>query len=120
MVELREENVPASKNFVRIERRMFQDVLTRLGDRIEKDTGHRNENPPALKDTITLRHLAKGASYHCNRYNFRVANNTISLIVRDVCEASIALVYHYLSHFTRRVAAGRCSVWGQIAVSPRP
>ena len=120
MVELREENVPASKNFVRIERRMFQDVLTRLGDRIEKDTGHRNENPPALKDTITLRHLAKGASYHCNRYNFRVANNTISLIVRDVCEASIALVYHYLSHFTRGVAAGRCSVCGQIGVSPRP
>lgn len=47
MVELREEDVPAFKNFVRMEPRMFQEVLTRLGERIEK------------KVAITLRYLMR-------------------------------------------------------------
>lgn len=62
-LELREKDVSALNNFFRIERRMFQELLTRLGDIIEKDTWYRNENPPGLKLSITLRQLANGASY---------------------------------------------------------
>ena len=51
MVELREEGVPAFKNFVRMESRMFQEVLTRLGDRIE-DTWYRKANPRGLKPSL--------------------------------------------------------------------
>lgn len=111
MVELREEDVPAFKNFVRMEPRMFQEVLTRLGERIEKkDTWYRKAIPPGLKLAITIRYLATGASYHSLMYNFRVAHNTISLIVRDVCEAIISEfaeeASHSLSRCTRRVATG--------------
>ena len=88
MVELKEEDVAAFKNFVRMETRMFQEVFTRLRDRIEKnDTWYSKATPPpGLKLAITLRHLATGASYHSLMYNFRVAH----YIVRVVCETIIA------------------------------
>ena len=47
MVELKEEDVAAFKNFVRMETRMFQEVFTRLRDRIEKnDTWYSKATPP--------------------------------------------------------------------------
>jgi hypothetical protein len=47
-------------------------------------------NPPGLKLAITRRHVATGDSYRSLMHGFRVAHNTISEIVRDVCEAIIA------------------------------
>lgn len=45
---------------------------------------------PGLKLVITLRYLGSGDNYHSLMYGFRLAHNTISLLIRDVCEAIIA------------------------------
>ncbi|XP_041355303.1 uncharacterized protein LOC121372934 [Gigantopelta aegis] len=42
---------------------------------------------PALRLAITLRYLANGNSYKTLEYEFRVANNTISRIVPETCNA---------------------------------
>ncbi len=44
---------------------------------------------PGLRLVITLRFLATGDSYHSLMYGFRVAHNTISCIVREVCTSII-------------------------------
>jgi hypothetical protein len=61
--------------------------LRRVEGRIEKDTWYRKSLPPSLKLSITLRHLACGDNYPSLSYNFRVAPNTISLIINEVCDA---------------------------------
>lgn len=88
--ELRDEDIPAFKNFIRMEPAMFQELITRLGPRIAKnDTWYRKALDPGLKLAITLRYLASGDSYKSLMYGFRVADSTISLVVRDVCQAII-------------------------------
>lgn len=42
---------------------------------------------PGLKLAITLRYLATGASYRDLAFAFRVAHNTISLFIPEVCQA---------------------------------
>ena len=44
---------------------------------------------PGLKLAITLRFMAIGMSYHALSFNFRVAHNTISLFVPEVCDAIV-------------------------------
>lgn len=41
---------------------------------------------PAQKVLIAVRYLATGDSYRSMRFAFRVPHNTISLIVREVCQ----------------------------------
>ncbi len=68
---------------------MFFELVKRLTPRIQKqDTWYRKALQPGLKVAVTLRHLATGDSYHSLMYNFR-AHNTISSIVRSVCQAII-------------------------------
>ena len=70
---------------------MFRELLERVGPRITKqDTNYRKALEPGLKLAITLRHLATGETYHSLRFAFRVPHNTISLLVKEVCEAIIA------------------------------
>ena len=42
-----------------------------------------------MKLAITLRHLATGDSYATLQYDFRVARNTICLLVKEVCDALV-------------------------------
>ena len=75
-------------NFLRITPPMFDELLQRIIPLIEKqDTNYRKALEPGMKLAITLRHFATGDSYATLQYEFRVANNTICLLVKDVCDA---------------------------------
>jgi hypothetical protein len=86
--ELRTEDEKAFYNYTRLPGSLYDEVLRRVEGRIEKkDTWYRKSLPPSLKLPITLRHLACGDNYPSLSYNFRVAPNTISLIINEVCDA---------------------------------
>ena len=76
--------------FVRMDPAMFREVLQRVGPIIEKyDTWYRKSVNPGCRLAITLRFLATGEKYRSLMFGFRVAHNTISVIVRQTCEAIV-------------------------------
>jgi len=88
MVELRNEDPRAFKNFMRMPPDMFDEIVQRLTPALTKETTNwRPPLDPGLKVALTLRHLASGAKYREMQYGWRVPHNTISLVVREVCEA---------------------------------
>ncbi len=90
---------------------MFFELVDRLSPRIEKqDTWYWKALQPGLMVAITLLYLATGDSYHSVMYNFPVAQNTISSIVRDVCQA-------FIDEYAREVIAAPTTEaeWLQIA-----
>ncbi len=90
LAELNREDHPAFRNYTRMDPEMFFDLVNRLSLRISKqDTWYQKVLQPGLKVDITLHYLATGDSYHSLMYNFWVVLNTISSIVRDVCQAII-------------------------------
>ena len=90
-MKLTSEDVSGYKNFLRMDPEMFQELLVRVGPKIEKkDSFCRKALEPGLKLAITLRYLATGNSYRSLQYGFRVASNTISLLIPAVCEAITA------------------------------
>ncbi len=90
MVEFRDEDVAGFRNFMRKDPAMFQELIQRLGDRITKQgRWFKKTLELGLKLVITLCHLATGDNYHSLMYIFRLASNTISLIIREVCVAII-------------------------------
>ena len=65
---------------------LFRELVERVGPVVEKEKTRFGEPFPAgLKVAITLRYLATGNSYKTLIYGFRVAFNTISLFVPEVC-----------------------------------
>ncbi len=90
LAELNREDILAFRHYIRMDPDMFFELVERLTPRIEKhDTWYRKALQPGLKVGIILWHLATGDSCHSLMYNFRVAHNTISKVVRDVCQAII-------------------------------
>lgn len=90
MVELRNEDPQAFKNFMRMPPEMFDEVVARLTPVLTKKTTRwRAPLEPGLKVALTLRHLASGAKYRDMQYGWRVPHNTISLVVREVCAAIV-------------------------------
>lgn len=88
MVELREENPADFCEFLRCPPALFDEMLERVTPRIEKQpTQFRAPLEPGLKLAMTLWHLATGESFRAMRFSWRVPHNTISLVVREVCEA---------------------------------
>ena len=71
MVELREEDVYAFKNYIRMEPRMFQELLDRVAPRIETMyIWYKEAITPGMRLAITLRHIATGDSYRSLMYCF--------------------------------------------------
>jgi hypothetical protein len=90
MVELRNEDQRSFKNFLRMPPEMYDELLQRVGPRITKQhTRYRPSLEPGLKLALTLRHLASGSTYANMQYGWRVPHNTISVVVREVCQAII-------------------------------
>ena len=91
MFKLRLKDVAAFKNFTRMSPNTFFQLLDIIEHRIcKQDTFGRKAICPGERLAITLRFLASGNSYISMCYSWLVASNTISIIVREVCEAIIA------------------------------
>jgi hypothetical protein len=74
MRELRMDDTNSFFIFLRMEPAMFDELLERVGPRIQKkDTGWRKALEPGIKLAITIRHLASGDKYSSLLYNFRFA-----------------------------------------------
>jgi len=89
--ELKKEDKKGFRNFMRMDYETFREILHRIEPRIKKSgCNYRHPLSPGLKLAITLRYLASGDNYHSLMYGFRVAHNTISILIREVCEAIVA------------------------------
>jgi hypothetical protein len=90
MMELEREHHGDFLNYLRMEPAMFHELLEKLSPRISKeDTMCRQALQPGMKLAITLRYFATGNTFHSLSYDFRVPHNSISLFVKEVCEAII-------------------------------
>lgn len=77
-------------NFHRMDADVFQEILERITPRIQKqDTNMRTTITPGERLSLTLKYLTTGGTYRNQEYQFRVAANTISLIVPETCRAII-------------------------------
>ena len=91
MDKLKKEDVKGFRNFLRMDYEIYQEILTRIEHRINpKKSMYRKPLTAGIKLAITLRYLASGDSYHSLMYGFRVAHNTISKVIRQVCDAIVA------------------------------
>ena len=72
-----------------MEPEMFRDMVDRVVPCIEKSQEGRPLVWQGLKLAITFRFLSTGNSYHSLAFNFRVAHNTISQFVPEVCDAIV-------------------------------
>ena len=76
--------------YLRMEPAMFHELVQRLTPRLTKQaTNYRKPLCLGINIANTLRFLATGNSYRSLPFSFRVANCTISLFVREVCDAII-------------------------------
>ena len=88
MVDLLENDCYGYKNFTRLSPKLFYELVERVRPRIEKQlTFFRVPLPAGLKIALTLRYLASGECYKSQEHGFRVAHNTISSIIPEVCDA---------------------------------
>ena len=101
MQELEREARGDFVGFLRMEPQMFRELLARLTPRLTKrDTNFRKALKPGLKLAIALRYMASGNSYRSLAFSFRVAHNSISIIVKEVAVA-IAMEYEQERASTR-------------------
>ena len=90
MAELRMEDTSSFFNYLRMEPLMFDELLQRVGPRIQKiDTNFRKALSAGLKLSLTIRHLASGDKYPSLQYEFRVSQFTITKIIPEVCQAIV-------------------------------
>ena len=91
MKELKKEDTKGFRNFLRLDYETFHEILQRIEGRITKTpNNYRTPLSAGIKLAITMRYLATGDSYHSLVYGFRVAHNSISKVIIQVCEVIIA------------------------------
>ena len=74
-------------NFPRMSYQIYQGILKRAEHRIKpKKPKYIKSLTAGIELTMTLRYLALGNSYHSLIYGFLVAHNTISKIIRQICD----------------------------------
>ncbi len=94
IVELRIEDPASFQNFVRCEPAMFQEMVDRLTPLICKlDMNYHKVLDPGLIVAITLRYVATGDSSKSVQYGFRVAYNSICVVIAEVTSV-IVDAYH--------------------------
>lgn len=85
------------KNLTRMSKSDFEFLVNTIGPKIKrKDTNMRNAIPVTTRLAITLRFLATGDSYKSLMYLFRVSDDSISVIVLEVCTALIEGLEEYI------------------------
>ena len=90
MKELAEETPHLFRQYQRVDKAMFTEIVEALKPIIiKKHTYWREPIPPEIRVALTLRYLATGNSYRTLGFHFRVAPNTVSCIVPEVCRAII-------------------------------
>ena len=90
MHHLEQHHVRGFIRFLRFEPAMFREMEQRLSGHIQmQDTAFRDSISPGERLAITLRYLATGETFRSLAFHFRVAHNTISKIIKQVCEAII-------------------------------
>nr|XP_054774507.1 putative nuclease HARBI1 [Lytechinus pictus] len=89
MAELKNECQGDFVNYMRMEPAMFYELLQRISPRIKKSQRNRQPLEAGLKLAITLRYMVTGNSYKSLQYSFRVAHNTISVFIPEVCQAIV-------------------------------
>ena len=89
MRELAGENPELYANFMRIDEELFNEIVEKVRPYLQRQTVVRAPLEVGLRVAITLRFLATGDSYHSLGYAFRVAHNTISILVPETCRAIV-------------------------------
>ncbi|XP_054709131.1 uncharacterized protein LOC129218835 [Uloborus diversus] len=123
-VEMEMETIPITepdhegyRRFLRMDTDTFQFLLQKIEPLISKqDTVMRRAIPAGERLAITLRYLATGKTQSSMAFNFRVAPNTISLIIPAVCTAMYAVLQEYLRvpqcpEDWKDIAAGFQELW---------
>lgn len=98
------------KNFLRMDESAFDELLVLVAPIIAKsNTNMRAAIPSCERLTITLRFLATGESYASLAVLFRVAHNTISVIVPEVCDAIYQVLKGRYLKVCERVYCDMCA-----------
>lgn len=85
------------KNFTRMHPTDFEFLLSSIEPIIAKqDTTFRKAIPAQERLALTLRFLATGDSYSSLQYLFKIAKQTISKIVPEVCGAIVEVLKDYI------------------------
>ena len=88
MKELASEDPQSFRNFLRMDKQDFDELLLKVTPFIQKqDTNMRESITPAERLSLTLRYLATGDSYHSLSYLYRVPVSTLSQIIPETCDA---------------------------------
>ncbi|CAI6355142.1 unnamed protein product [Macrosiphum euphorbiae] len=84
------------RNFVRLTKSDFEELLRLVAPKIsKKNTNYRAAIPPSIRLAVTLRYLATGDSFTSLMYLFKISKQSISTIVPEVCEAIFEVLKGY-------------------------
>ena len=88
MKKLESEDPQSYRNFIRMDKQDFDELLTKVTPFIQRrDTNMRESITPTERLSLTLRYLGTGDSYHSLSYLYRVPVPTLSETIPETCQA---------------------------------